>query len=161
MTRIAFLLFSFLAGAAGAADLRAFDAGSPAAIRQAEAGKPYILAFWSLTCEPCRAEMKLLKAAQQRHRGLRVHLVSVDPPEDAQAMEAFLRRYDPGPAVRWVFSDAFSERVRHAVDPGWRGELPRTYLVGRDQRVQAVSGTLKEGDLKRWLAAQRRAAGSG
>ena len=155
MMRLLALLLVCLAGSAGAAGPRAFDAGSPAAIRQAEAGKPYILAFWSLTCEPCRAEMKLLKLAQQRHRGLRVHLVSVDPPEEARAMGVFLRRYDPGPAVRWVFADAFSERVRHAVDPGWRGELPRTYLVGRDQRVQAISGTLKEEDLKRWLAAQR------
>jgi len=151
---LAAMLFTFLPHAGGAG-LRPFDAQSLAAIRAAEAGRPFVLAFWSTTCEPCRDDMKVLKAAQRRFPGVAVHLVCVDPPEEHAAVEAFLRRYDPGRATRWAFADPFSERVRYAVDPAWRGELPRTYLFDRAHRFEAVSGTLSESELLRWLERQR------
>lgn len=148
-------LFAF-AVHAGAAGLRPFDAQSLAAIRAAEAGKPFVLAFWSTTCEPCREDMKVLKAAQRNFPGVRVHLVAVDPPSERAAIESFLLRYDPGRATRWAFADNFSERVRYAVDPAWRGELPRTYLFDRTHRAESVSGTLAEPELLRWFARQVR-----
>ena len=135
----------------GAAELRPFDATSLPAIRVAEAGKPFVLAFWSTTCEPCRDDMKVLKAAQRRFPGVTVHLVSVDPPAQHATVEAFLRR-----ATRWAFADNFSERVRYAVDPAWRGELPRTYLFDRGHRVETVTGTLSYRELSRWLERQVR-----
>jgi len=155
MRFVACALLMAMAAQAGAAGLRPFDTQSLAAIRVAEAGKPFVLAFWSTTCEPCRDDMKVLKDAQRRFPGVAVHLVAVDPPAEHAAVVAFLRRYDPGRATRWAFSDNFNERVRYAVDPAWRGELPRTYLYDRSHRVEAVSGALSEPDLTRWLKQQR------
>jgi len=98
----------------------------------------------------------VLRDAQRRHRGLRVHLVNVDPPGDRAAVRAFLKRYDPGAATRWAFADDFGERVRYAVDPGWRGELPRTYLYDARSNAVVVSGVIDPGALDRWLASLKR-----
>lgn len=148
----AFAALCLAALAALAADPRPFDAASADAIRKAEAGRPFLLSFWSITCEPCREDMKVLREAQRRHPGLRVHLVNVDAPGDRAAVAAFLKRYDPGPAVRWAFADDFAERVRYGVDPGWRGELPRTYLYDARTNAVVVSGVIDAGSLERWLA---------
>ena len=151
----AVLLWSW-ASLAAAADLRPFDARSADAIRARESGRPFVLSFWSTTCEPCREDMKVLREAQRRHPGLRVHLVSVDPPQDHRAVRAFLKRYDPGPAVRWAFADDFGERVRHGVDPAWRGELPRTYLYDARLNAVVVSGVIDPAALDRWVSGVRR-----
>lgn len=147
---LAAVLLAGWAYLAAAEDLQPFDARSANAIRARESGRPFVLAFWSITCEPCREEMKVLREAQRRHPGLRVHLVSVDPPQDHRAVRAFLKRYDPGPAVRWAFADDFGERVRHGVDPGWRGELPRAYLYDPRLNAVVVSGVLDAAAVDRW-----------
>jgi len=48
------------AAAALAAEPRPFDTGSMAAIRAAQAGKPFVLALWSVHCPPCREDLTLL-----------------------------------------------------------------------------------------------------
>lgn len=148
---LAAALLAATAFGAAAAGPKPFDAQSMAAIRKAEEGRAFIVAFWSVSCEPCRNEMKLLRAAQRSHPALRVHLVAVDPVADAPAIAAFLKRYDPGPAVRWAFADSFAERVRYAVDPAWRGELPRTYLFDRRHIPEVVSGILTQARLEGWI----------
>jgi hypothetical protein len=45
------------------------------------------------------------------------------------------------------------ERLRHEIDKRWYGELPRTYLRGREGRLEAVSGVLGEERLAQWLRA--------
>jgi thiol-disulfide isomerase/thioredoxin len=142
------------AAAAGARELRPFRAETVAAIRQSHAGEPYVLAFWSIYCEPCREEMGDWRAVQRRYPGLRIVLVSTDPPGERAAVTAFLARYDPGPVETWMFDDEFVERIRYAVDRTWRGELPRTYLVDAAQRAEARSGKLDRRWLQGWLARQ-------
>lgn len=142
----------FAAGPAHAEEpLRPFDAKSLDAIRAQSAGKPFVLAFWSVSCEPCRDDMRVFRAAQRRFPGIAIHLVATDPPGEQAAIGAFLRRYDPGPVTRWAFADDFSERVRYSVDPGWRGELPRTYLFDARHAPKALSGTLDRKAFERWL----------
>lgn len=147
-----------LAGSpAHAADgLRPFDTKSLEAIRAQSAGKPFVLAFWSVTCEPCREDMAVFKAAQKRFPGVPIHLVAADPPGEQGGVAAFLRRYDPGPVTRWAFVDDFSERVRYSVDPAWRGELPRTYLFDVRHVPKALTGTLERKAFERWLESVRR-----
>ncbi|MBM3531387.1 MAG: redoxin domain-containing protein, partial [Alphaproteobacteria bacterium] len=88
-----------------AADFRAFDASSPAMIRAEQAGKPFVLAFWSVTCEPCRDEMPLWKAMRKKYPRLPIVLVAADPPADHAAATRFLKQYDPGSVQRWAFAD--------------------------------------------------------
>lgn len=136
--------------------LRPFDARSPAAIRQQHAGRPFVLALWSITCEPCIREMPVWKAMRKRYPDVPVILVSTDPPSEAARVRAFLAKYDPGPVQRWQYADAFEERIRHAIDPAWRGELPRTYRYDAAHRREAVTGVEDPAAVERWFASVAR-----
>jgi predicted amidohydrolase YtcJ len=132
-------------------ELRPFRAESVEAIRQAHKGKAFVLAFWSIHCEPCRDEMAVWRNVRRRYPGVPVLLVSTDAPGERAAAVAFLARYDPGPVETWIFDDEFTERVRFAVDRSWRGELPRTYLYDAAHRADARSGKLDGRWLEGWL----------
>jgi thiol-disulfide isomerase/thioredoxin len=140
---------------ANAAELKPFDAKSPSAIDRAYAGRPYVLVLWSLYCEPCRHEMNLWGPLQQKYPGVRFVLVSTDAEGERATVSEFLRRYDLGGVETWMFADEFSERVRYAIDPAWRGELPRTYVYDAAHRRQAQSGVLDPKALDAWLAQQK------
>src|SRR5262249_20854281 len=121
MTRIgvavAFLFCGWLhAGAAAAAiELRAFDAASAEAIAQAHAGRPYVLAFWSIHCAPCLEDMKDWRALAQKYPNVSIILVTTDPPKERAKVQAVLARYQLDRGQNWAFADEFSERVRYAV----------------------------------------------
>lgn len=133
------------------AGLRAFERESLQAIREAHAGRPFVLALWSVYCEPCREEMATLARFRAEHPELAVVLVATDPPEEEAAVRRMLAEYAPKGVETWAFADAFVERLRYAVDPRWRGELPRTYLYDSEHRVDAVSGRLDAGHLSDWI----------
>jgi thiol-disulfide isomerase/thioredoxin len=134
-----------------AGHLRDFTPATPQALRERFAGKPFVLAFWSVHCEPCMREMALWKKLGARHPRVAVVLVATDPPAERERIGNFLRRYDPGPVERWAFADEMEERVRYAVDPRWRGELPRTYFFDAAHRSEARSGLLDEAWTEGWL----------
>lgn len=144
-----------LCAAGGAAadhiTLRAFDADSMAAIRAQYAGRPFVLAFWSTTCEPCRKEMTLWRGLKLRYPQMPVVLVATEGPADQAAITAFLVRYNPGPVQHWMFADEFVERVRYSVDKGWRGELPRTYFFDAAHVATANSGLLDRRTVEQWF----------
>ncbi len=138
-----------------APSVQAFDASSFTQLRAQHPGQPFVLTFWSTTCAPCRDEMRVLKQLKEHFPQLAIHVVSTDLPDQQAQVLTFLSRYDPGPVVRWQFSDAFVERVRYSVDPNWRGELPRTYLFNAQHVAQAVSGTMRYAQLAQWAQQQR------
>jgi thiol-disulfide isomerase/thioredoxin len=144
------MLMAFTA-AASAIDIRPFDAGSMAELRAQYAGRPFVLAFWSTTCEPCRREMSLWRALKLRHPAVPVVLVAADPPGDGAAVRAFLLRFDPGPVEHRMFADPFAERVRYAVDKRWRGELPRTYFFDAAHVAEARSGLIERRWAEQWF----------
>jgi thiol-disulfide isomerase/thioredoxin len=133
-------------------ELRPFRAETVEAIRQTHAGNAFVLAFWSIHCEPCRDEMAVWRDVRRRYPDLPILLVSTDVAAERSAVTAFLARYDPGPVETWIFDDEFAERVRFAVDRTWRGELPRTYLYDAAHRAEARSGKLDERWLRGWFA---------
>lgn len=135
---------------------RPFDAGSLAAIRLANQGRPFVLSLWSVHCEPCAREMAVWREMQARHPGVKVVLVATDSPEEAERAEAFLRRHDPGPAERWRYAEAFDEKIRHAIDPKWRGELPRTYFHNAAHEIEAISGLPDAKWIEDWFARMAR-----
>jgi len=145
------VFFCLGAVAAQAADLKPFVRGSLTEIAAARPGRPYILAFWSLSCSHCREELGVLSGLLKQHPALSVVLVSTDTPEDAAAIAATLAQYRLGGAESWVFADSFSERLRAAVDRKWRGELPRTYLYDSAHQSSVHSGKLRPEQLAAWL----------
>lgn len=140
---------------AAAADLKSFDRSSPEAIHRTLAGRAYVLVFWSLYCEPCRDEMAHWGELQRRHPGVPILLIATDGPEDRANVAKFLRRHKLERVETWMFADEFVERIRHAVDPAWRGELPRTYFVDAVHRASAHSGRADVAAVSRWMARQR------
>jgi thiol-disulfide isomerase/thioredoxin len=135
-------------------ELLPFDAKSLATLRKTHQGKPFVLAFWSVYCEPCRDEMAEWDAAKRKHPSLPIALVSTDAPADRALIDEFLKKYPPGPVQKWLFADAFSERVRYAVDKSWRGELPKSYFFDAAHRAEVKSGKVDRVWIEAWLAKQ-------
>ena len=149
--RATLALLATLAGAATqAAELKPFVAGSMQQIRAAYAGRPFVLALWSLTCSHCQEELAQLGILHQKRPELNVVLISTDTPEDAKALTATLTRHGLARAETWVYADAYAERLRYEIDPRWGGELPRTYFFDRAHAVTVRSGTLAPAELERW-----------
>ena len=82
--------------------------GQPVALQQF-AGKPVVLNLWATWCPPCRREMPVLAAAQQRHPD--VHFVFANQGESAQKVQAFLA--GDRLALDNVLLDAHGEVARH------------------------------------------------
>lgn len=137
---------------ASAAELvvKPFDATSLNAIKAANSGRPFILAFWSLHCAPCKEDIPILRDFAAQHPEARVILVAADPPGQRPVVETYLARQDLKGFELWTFADEFIERVRFSVDRGWRGELPRTYLFDAAHQVTAKTGVVSPEELASW-----------
>lgn len=128
--------------------LRPFDESSFARIKQAHAGRATIVALWSLDCVYCIRNLDLLARTQAAHPRLEIVTVSIDPYEAGPELLPILSRAGLR-SEAWAFGDAAPERLRHAIDPQWRGEMPRTYLIDSKGSVTARSGLLSAEDITR------------
>lgn len=150
----AILLAGLLSAAAAAGELRPFTGDSLPAIKQQFAGRPFILALWSLSCHYCAKELQALGRLARTNRTLPLVIVSTDTPAEAGEIRAALKRFGLERFDTWVFDDAVPERLRHAIDPAWRGELPRSYLFDAAHRPEVHAGLLGEARLEGWLKRQ-------
>jgi thiol-disulfide isomerase/thioredoxin len=137
-----------------AGEIKLFVPGSMAQIRAAHTGTAHVVALWSLDCPPCHEELATLESFARAHRSIAVVLISTDTPADTPALLHVLQRHGLAGAENWVFADEFVERLRHEIDPDWRGELPRAYLHGANGTAITVTGRLVAGKLEDWLGAQ-------
>jgi len=129
-----------------------FGPGSMRDIEKAYDGTPFIVAVWSTDCPPCRRELALLSAFSDEHPDVPVVLIATDPADNADSVAQILASSDLVRADAWQFGDAGAERLRYAIDAGWRGEMPRSYLYGYDGSRVGLSGPISEDLLERWLA---------
>lgn len=140
----------------------ALDAdGRDAPFARWRGGSPAVVFFWSLFCQPCRAEFGRLEnlAAHPPVPGLKVLAVNVDSPKLRPQAARFLAAQ--GTAITGVF-DREQEGGRYAV-AGLFGvsSTPSTFLVGTDGTVRAAwSGEVDEATLAAGIRANL-AAGSG
>lgn len=154
-TTLLALWLAFGAVVAAAGELHPFSGDSLPAIKQEFAGRPFILTLWSLTCHHCAKELQMLGRLVRSDRNLPLVIVSTDTTAGAPEIRAALKRFGLDRLDTWVFADAVPERLRYAIDPAWRGELPRSYLFDAAHRREAHSGLLNEAQLKDWLKRQR------
>jgi thiol-disulfide isomerase/thioredoxin len=133
-----------------AAGLQPFGTDDMRTIERRYNNQQFIVALWSLTCPPCLEELETLARWQDSHPNVPLVLINTDPLENAEAATAKLAEVELEDADNWMFGDSFIEKLRHAVDPNWRGELPRSYLYGKTER-SAVSGKLTYEQLQAWL----------
>jgi thiol-disulfide isomerase/thioredoxin len=110
--------------------------------------RPAIIALWSTECPHCKKNLALYARLAQHEKRLRLVTIAAEPLWDGLAapLDAI-----GVPGERYAYGDDAPEALAHALDPAWRGELPRTLLFdGRGGR-QAISGALDEKQLRRSL----------
>lgn len=140
---------------AWAAPPRPFGSDSLAAIQAKYAGRPFILSLWSVNwCGHCITELTLLGQVAKTQEDLPLVLVATDATEFSAAIEQMQNRLGLSRMDSWVFDDAIPERLRIAIDPSWRGELPRTYLYNARHQREVVTGVLNAEKLLSWLKRQ-------
>jgi thiol-disulfide isomerase/thioredoxin len=144
-----------LASAPAAAELRPFGRGSWQELLAAHSGRPTIVHFWGLTCAPCLVELPRWGELVRERKDLDLVLVAADPlAGDEARISATLRKAGLDGAESWGFADEFAARLRFEIDRGWRGELPRTLLVGRDGAVTTLPGVADLAAVRQWLDGQ-------
>jgi thiol-disulfide isomerase/thioredoxin len=123
-----------------AIELSELATGAATTLASAAGGRPAVVNLWASWCGPCRAEMPVLAAAQQREAG--VTFLFVNQGESEAAVRAYLDREKL--ALRGVLLDA-----RSALGPavGSRG-LPTTLFYDAQGRlVDAHLGVLNAASL--------------
>jgi len=153
VTRIFLALCAMLiASPSFAGEMKPFVAGSWEELLKGHEGKPVVVHFWGLTCPPCIVEMPRWGALRRDNPEIAIVMVASDPaPADTEGQVAVLKRSNLLDAENWTFADAFSERLRHEIDPRWRGELPRTLLIAGNGARLAVVGPIDPKAVRTWF----------
>jgi thiol-disulfide isomerase/thioredoxin len=105
-------------------------------------GDVVLVNFWATWCAPCRHEIPVLVALQEKYRseGLRIVGISVDSPRDPR-VGPFLQRMKVNYPV--VFTDG-AVTARYGAET-----LPATFLVSRDGRLlRSLSGAVAAADIE-------------
>jgi peroxiredoxin len=142
-----------------APDFTVFDVeGLPFRLSEEVSRKPVLLLFWSVFCDPCRAEMAILQKAQDRHagRGLTVVAVAVDGEPLRNIIGGFARQegytfkvlVDELDAMgNWKVADAYGVEVTPTLlllGKGGTVLLRKGGKIREDELEKAVSSLLKK-----------------
>mgnify|MGYP001439699995 CR=1 FL=1 len=133
------------------AEALSFGPDSMREIERMHAGAPFIVALWATDCSPCRRELAVLRAFSIDHPGIPVVLIASDNIGNADLVEHILAEFGLADVESWLFSNGNLERLRYTVDPGWSGEMPRSYLYDENSKRQAIIGALSKAHLDLWI----------
>lgn len=98
---------------------------------------PTLVALWSLSCPYCRKNLAQFQALHDQGSGLRLVSIASEPLE-AEHAEVLGQLGLAG--SHYAYGDGAPEALAYALDPDWRGELPRTLLFDGKGGRQALSG---------------------
>lgn len=138
-------------GTAGA--VRPFEPDSFRQIVRSAQGRPLVVLVWSLDCAYCQPSFQALADAKKKY-GVDVITIATDPADDAEAVQLIRKKLAASglSSDAWAFGSSPPEQLRHAIDPQWRGETPRTYWFGRDGKAAAHSGLVDTRIVSRYLS---------
>ncbi|MDP3513866.1 MAG: hypothetical protein Q8S20_14070 [Sulfuritalea sp.] len=109
---------------------------------------PTIVALWSTDCPHCKKNLGLFADMVKADARLRLITVAVEP-LSAEVSASLDRIRVPG--VRYVYGADAPEAIAFALDPKWRGELPRTlFFDGHGNRI-AISGAVDRASTRKSL----------
>jgi thiol-disulfide isomerase/thioredoxin len=153
MKRILLMLAAFVVALnAQAVDLKPLRAPDVDAVLAASEGRPQIVEIWSLDCSYCRENTARIVEWQKKHRDVRLTMIAMDSIDDnAAALSQVLATLPlPPQTTLYANAEAIPEKLRRALDPNWRGEMPRTLLIDMHGARQASSGLLQPATLDAW-----------
>lgn len=127
---------------------------------QKEKGKPFVLLVGSLDCEYRHASMKTLAQEKRKRRNLTVvtvATVATDSLADAQTATLMKKKLEAVGMRRnaWAFGTAPPEQLRYALNPGWHGEMPRSYWFNARGESVAYSGMITAETIAKLVGPQR------
>jgi thiol-disulfide isomerase/thioredoxin len=131
--------------------VRPFTQGSLARVLEARQGRPFILMLWSLECQYCPAELKMLSELKRDNPRLDVVLIATDTVGDMPQLKARAQSYGVGEIEQWVFAEDMPERLRMEIDGRWYGEVPRTYFYDRKHQREVKTGLVDKKFFEDWL----------
>lgn len=155
MLRMALVLMFFLGavGIVGAAEsIRPFTSGSLEQVLASRPNKPFILVLWSLDCQYCPTELKMLSELEKSHPGLDVVLIATDTIDDMPQLADRAANYGTAKFEQWVFAEDMPERLRHEIDGRWYGEVPRTYFYDQKHQRTVRMGLINKSLVEEWLS---------
>jgi len=109
---------------------------------------PTIIALWSSDCSHCKSNLKLF--AHMATANPRLHLITIAVEPFSEELAVPLDRLGV-PGTRYAYGSESPDALAHALDPKWRGELPRTLLFDGSGGKEAVSGVMDEHGVNRHL----------
>jgi len=94
-------------------------------------GKTVIVALWATWCEPCKAEMKMLREFYHQHEdaGIEIIALSLDRANDKKAVQKVAAKVDFTVAMA---SDAKTNGFED------NNTVPQTYVINADGNVSAM-----------------------
>lgn len=119
-----------------------------ALVEPARHTRPTIVALWSSECPHCKKNLALYARLAKQDKRLRLVTVAAEPAWSGLA--APLDKLGVR-GERYAYGDDAPEAIAHALDPAWRGELPRTLLFDGHGGRKAISGTVEEKLLRQTL----------
>lgn len=143
---LALILWSGTSVATAAPEhIRVFEPDSMREIKAERASKSFVVMVWALDCAYC---IESFRALEQIRRDWKVDVVTIatDRADDAEAADLIQKKLQAGGlhSKAWAFGSAPEGQLRYAIDPKWRGELPRSYWFNAQGKTMAHSGVITD-----------------
>ncbi len=122
--------------------------GAPFSLAAERGKKTVLLVFWSIFCEPCRAEMPAIQKLYDKYKdkGFDVVSVALDGEPLKSSIAGFVKQ--EGYTFRVLIDELDSQELFKVADPYGVGGTPTVYLLDKGGKVVlAKAGLLKEEEL--------------
>ncbi|MDO9213090.1 MAG: hypothetical protein Q8Q54_13075 [Methylococcales bacterium] len=126
--------------------LKPFISGSYQQLLTSNAGKPFVLAVWSITCPSCIKDMAVLSAVHKAHPEVKIVMLSTDDIAESTEAQKILANNHLAELENWIYAEENTQKLQFDIDPTWYGELPRTYFFDKTGQRDGVSGVLSKED---------------
>jgi peroxiredoxin len=136
---------------AQAPDFRIKDANGVTFHYAKEKGeKSVLMVFWSIFCEPCRAEMPFIQKMYEKYKGNGLDVVSIalDGEPLKNSIVGFIKQ--EGYTFRILIDELDTKEMFKAADPYGVAGTPTIYLLDKMGKVTlAKAGRMKEEELEK------------
>ncbi len=124
--------------------------GVPFHYAEEKAKNSFLMVFWSIFCEPCRAEMPVIQKLYEKYKGNGLDVVSIalDGEPLKNSIVGFVTQ--EGYTFRTLIDELDAKEMFKVADPYGVAGTPTVYLLDRSGKVQmAKAGRVQEDELEK------------